>query len=107
MERPFAVAGGGGALYDDPMSRVFGLDAKTSTLRAWFGYTSGSTAMLVLLMALASLLAWARALHAHDVVTIPIELEVQKDEAPPPAPPPPEQPKNETPPAAPPPRAVP
>ncbi len=100
----FATAGGV-AYYDDPMSRVFGLDAKTSGLRAWFGYTSGSTALLGLLMAFASVLAWTRALHAHEEAASAAEFDVQKEEAPPP--PPPEEPKSEAPPEAPPPRAVP
>ena len=41
LPRRAAVAGAALALYDDPMSKVLGLDAKTSTLRRWLGFTPG------------------------------------------------------------------
>ena len=53
--------------YDDPMSKVLGLDAKTSGLGAWSGFTSGSTVLLVGLMALASVVAWMHAAQARRV----------------------------------------
>jgi len=85
--------------YDDPMSRVLGLDAKTSGLMAWFGFTSAGTLLLVWLMALALGVAWWRATHvsaAHDPTE---EVEILRDETPPPAPPVVDEPKPE--PAAP------
>jgi len=87
---PFATAGGALALYDDPMSRVLGLDAKTSTWGAWFGFTSGSTAMLVGLMALTSVAAWYHSMHGELAASSPEEIDVVKEEAPPPPPPEPE-----------------
>ncbi len=103
---PFATAEGALALYDDPMSKVLGLDAKTSTLSAWFGFTSGSTLFLVGLMALTSVVAWYQSLHAHVDATPADEIDVIKEDPPPPPSPPPEpeQPKPE-PVVAPPPRA--
>jgi protein TonB len=82
-----APAGGPASLYDDPMSKVLGLDAKTSTWGAWFGFTSGSTLLLVGLMALTSVVAWLHAIHARNAAAAtPEEIEVMKDEAPPPPP---------------------
>ena len=102
---PFATAGGALALYDDPMSKVLGLDAKTSTLGAWFGFTSGSTLLLVALMALTSVVAWIHSMQPRAVGAPPDEIDVIKEDPPPPPPPPePEQVKPE-PVAAPPPRA--
>ncbi len=102
---PFASAGGAMALYDDPMSKVLGLDAKTSTLGAWFGFTSGSTLLLVGLMALTSVVAWIHSMQPRAAGAPPDEIDVIKEDQPPPPPPPePEQPKSE-PVVAPPPRA--
>ncbi len=83
-----ATTAASGDPYDDPMSKVLGLDAKTSTFRAWFGFTSGSTAMLAAFMVLTSALAWMQALRERQAATIPIELDVAREEAPPPPPPP-------------------
>lgn len=80
----FAAAG---VPYDDPMSKVLGLDAKTSGVAAWFGFTSGSTALLVAFAALAMYLAW---LHAHlpqPVASVPDEIDITQDQPPPPPPP--------------------
>ena len=52
-----AFATAGAVPYDDPMSKVLGLDAKTSVLAAWFGFTSAGTVLLVWVMGLALLLA--------------------------------------------------
>jgi protein TonB len=82
-----AAALGSERPYDDPMSKVLGLDAKTSTLRAWFGFTSGSTAMLAAFMVFTSVLAWMQALREREAATIPIEMDVAREEAPPPPPP--------------------
>jgi protein TonB len=77
----FAAAGG--VPYDDPMSRVLGLDAKTSGIGAWFGFTSGGTLLLVGLMALSSIVA-AMHLHAHVAPPVAEEIDIMKEEAPPP-----------------------
>jgi periplasmic protein TonB len=83
--RWLATAGGSAALYDDPMSKVLGLDAKTSTLGAWFGFTSGSTLLLVGLMAMTSVFAW---LHTTRLAAeAPEEIDVMKEDPPPPPPP--------------------
>ncbi len=81
--RSFAAASA--MSYDDPMSRVLGLDAKTSGLGAMLGFTSGGTAMMAALIALASLLAWMRA-TAPEVAEKPAEIEVMRDDPPPPPP---------------------
>lgn len=71
--------------YDDPMSKVFGLDAKTSTWGAWFGFTSGGTAFAAALMALATLVAWIHATNPEKPDK-PEEFEILREETPPPAP---------------------
>jgi protein TonB len=101
----FALASGAGAVYDDPMSKVLGLDAKTSGIAAWFGFTSGSTALLVGFMALATIVTVWREANARAVASVTEEIEVMKDDPPPPPPPAPEQAKAE--PTPPPPRALP
>jgi protein TonB len=97
----FATAGGAPLLYDDPMSKVLGLDAKTSTFGAWFGFTSGSTLLLVALMALTSVVAWLHTVHGLPGAT-PDEIDVMKEDTPLPPPPPEREVKPE--PAAPQPR---
>ncbi|HXN31609.1 MAG TPA: hypothetical protein VN894_07105, partial [Polyangiaceae bacterium] len=99
----FATAGGALALYDDPMSKVLGLDAKTSTWGAWFGFTSGSTLLLVGLMALTSVVAWYHTMHGPFAASAPEEIDVLKEDAPPP-PPQPEREVKPEPAVAPPPR---
>ena len=99
----FAVAGA--VPYDDPMSKVLGLDAKTSGLAAWFGFTSAGTVLLVWLMGLALVVAWWRAAHVSRPLDATEEIEILKDEAPPPPPPPVVEPENKPDPA--PARAVP
>jgi periplasmic protein TonB len=81
----FAMAGVAASSGDDPMSKVLGLDASTSSLGAWFGFTSGSTLLMVGLMALTSVVAW---LHTEGrlAATAPDEIDVMKEEAPPPPP---------------------
>jgi protein TonB len=79
-----ATAGGPAALYDDPMNKVLGLDAKTSTLGAWFGFTSGSTLLLVGLMALTSVVAWLHTVRL--AASVPEEIDVMKEDVPPPTP---------------------
>jgi periplasmic protein TonB len=81
-----SAAGDTGALYDDPLSKVLGLDAKTSGWGAWFGFTSGSTLLLVGLMALTSVVAWIHTAHARAAAEGADEIEVTKEEPPPPPP---------------------
>jgi protein TonB len=99
---PSLVAAGGAPFaYDDPMSKVLGLDAKTSTLRAWFGFTSGGTLLMVGLMALASVVAWVHTMQERTAAATPGEIEVMKEDPPPP-PPPQAEPEAKTEPAPPP-----
>jgi protein TonB len=99
----FAVAGG---VYDDPMDKVLGLDAKTSGLAAWFGFTSGGTLLAAGLLALASVVAWMHTARAA-AAEAPEEIDVVREDPPPPPPAPPEPTQEpEAKPAAPPPRAV-
>jgi protein TonB len=86
----FAAAGGAVSLYDDPMSKVLALDSKTSSLGAWVGFTSGSTLLLVGLMALTSVVAWLHTMHARLAAAATDEIEVMKEDAPPPRQPEPE-----------------
>jgi periplasmic protein TonB len=99
----FATTAGALSLYDDPMRKVLGLDSKTSSLGAWFGFTSGSTLLLAALMALTSVVAWLHTMHARLAASAPDEIEVMREEAPPP---PKAEPETKPEPAAPaPPRA--
>lgn len=101
----FAAAGGvAPAFYDDPMSKVLGLDAKTSSLGAWFGFTSGSTLLLVGLMALTSVVAWIHTMRDRVAASAPEEIEVMKEDTPP-SPPPQAEPDTKPEAVAPPPRA--
>jgi periplasmic protein TonB len=111
-----SLAAAGGAVYDDPMSRVFGLDAKMSGIGAWFGFTSGGTLMLAALMALASVVAWWHTVQAlREAPVAPQEIEVIREEPPPlpavkepePAPEPTAAPPRASPHEAPPPPAAP
>lgn len=94
-----AFAAAGAVPYDDPMSKVLGLDAKTSGLAAWFGFTSAGTLLLVWLMGLALVVAWWRATHLTRPLDATEEIEILKDEAPPPPPPPVMEPENKPDPA--------
>jgi periplasmic protein TonB len=93
----------GAAVYDDPMSKVLGLDAKTSGFAAWFGFTSGSTALLAGLMALASVIAVMHAARARSEALAAEEIEIIKEDPPPP---PPQKEEAKPEPAPPPPRPV-
>jgi outer membrane biosynthesis protein TonB len=85
----FAVDGGV-ATYDDPMSKVLGLDEDTDTVTAWLGYTVGAVALFLGIIVgarvTAAMLAKMDA-GAQAPVAAPQEIEVE--EAPPPPPPPP------------------
>jgi protein TonB len=100
--RPYAVAAG--APYFDPMSKVLGLDAKTSSVTAWFGFTSAGTLALVWLMAMALVVAWWRNAHATIASGPDEQIEILRDDPPPPPPPLPQETKVE-PAVAPPPKA--
>jgi periplasmic protein TonB len=84
---PSLAAVGGAAFYDDPMSKVLGLDSKTRTVAAWFGFTSGSTLLLVAIMALTSVVAWIHTMRERVAASAPEEIEVMKEDTPPPPPP--------------------
>lgn len=94
--------------YDDPMAKVLGLDARTSSARAWFGFTSGGTILMAACLSLASVVAWMHTAKAEKPDK-PDEIDVSEEAPPPPPPPvataePAPEPK---PAAAPPPRAAP
>jgi protein TonB len=100
-----SLAAAGGVPYDDPMSKVLGLDAKTSGVGAWFGFTSGGTLVFAGLIALASVIA-AMQVRTHVNAAPPAEIDIQ-EEAPPPPPPPAETAEPEKPEPAPPAHAAP
>jgi periplasmic protein TonB len=81
-----------GPIWDDPMDRVLGLDAKNSGLAAWFGFTSGGMLLMVALMALVSVVAWVHTVQAR-LESAPEEIEVLREEAPAPPPPTPPEPE--------------
>jgi protein TonB len=99
-----AFAPAGAVPYDDPMSKVLGLDAKVSGLAAWFGFTSAGTLLLVWMMGLAVLVTWWRATHVNSARDATEEIEILKEDTPPPPPPVVEETKPDP---APPPRASP
>jgi protein TonB len=73
-------------LYNDPLARVLRLDAKTSGLGAWLGFTSGGTTLLAVTMGLAGFVGWLHARPALSMQVIP-EIEIANDTPPsPPAP---------------------
>ena len=103
-QRPaLAAAGGAPSLYDDPLSKVLDLDAKTSGAGAWFGFTSGGTLLMIAFMALASVVAWLHRKHEMEAVSAPQEIDIMRDETPPPPPPPTAEPEAKPEPAPPPP----
>jgi protein TonB len=79
-----SFAAAGAAPYDDPMDRVLGLDAKTSGVAAWFGFTSGSTALMAAFGLLAMYMAWVEAHRPRPMATTLSEIEVVREEPPPP-----------------------
>jgi protein TonB len=80
-----------GAAYDDPMSRVLGLDAQSSGPGAWTAYLLGALALLFLLTQSVHVFAALLALtdRAPPAAPAPSEIDVMPEEAPPPPPPPP------------------
>lgn len=104
---PFAALSTDVAVWDDPMSKVLGMDSQVTGVGAWFGFTSGGTLLMVALMALASVVAWMHRAQAQ-VADVPSEVDIMREEAPPPPPPPPTaEPEHKAEPAAPPPRLAP
>jgi periplasmic protein TonB len=101
-----AVTDGAAAFYDDPMSRVLGLDAHSGPL-AWLGYTLAAIALFLGLIVGARvvtlLLESMNPPEAAEVVP-PQEIDVMKEDAPPP-PPVPEATEAKPEPVAPPPAA--
>jgi protein TonB len=89
----FAAAG---MPYDDPMSKVLGLDAKTSSLAAWLGFGSGGTLLFVGLTALVLVVAWWHTVQLHKAASTTEEIEILREEPPPP-PAPTAEPKPEAP----------
>jgi protein TonB len=104
-----AAAGGAPSPYDDPMSRVLGLDSQSSSAIAWLGYGLGAIALMLGLMVAVRIVSLVVAMtdYAPSSVTAPQEIDVE--EAPPPPPPPAALPEPEAKPepAPPPPRANP
>jgi TonB family protein len=83
-----AVADGAAAMmYDDPMSKVLGLDAQTSGPIAWLGYYLGAFALLLGLMVTArvvTLLVESLDTQAQPAQIVTQEIDVVRDEVPPP-----------------------
>lgn len=87
----FALGDGAVAAYDDPMSKVLGLDAQTDSPVAWLVYTLGAIALFLGLMVTARVVAVLLAsidAQPQAAALAPQEIEVMKDEPPPPPPPP-------------------
>ncbi len=97
-----AVADGAvAAMYDDPMSKVLGLDAQTSGPVAWLGYFLGAFALLLGMMVTArvvTLLVESMDAQAAPAQAAPQEIDVVREEPPPPPPAPEETAKPEEPP---------
>ena len=96
-----AVAEGVAIFDDDPMSKVLGLDERTSGPIAWLGYFLGAIALLLGMMVTAR--AVTVLVEKLDAQTQPAqaaaqEIDVMRDEPPPPPPPPEETAKPEEPP---------
>src|SRR5579863_1375636 len=96
-----SFAAAGAVPYDDPMSKVLGLDSQTSGLAAWFGFTSGSTAVFVCFALLTSYMAWVQAHRPQALVALPDEIDIEAPQAPPPPPDPPKEEEEKPQPAAP------
>jgi protein TonB len=97
------MAEGAAAMFDDdPLSKVLGLDERTSGPVAWLGYFLGAFALLLGMSVTARSVTLL--LERIDAQTRPAqaaaqEIEVMRDEPPPPPPPPVETAKPEEPPA--------
>jgi periplasmic protein TonB len=105
-----AIAGGVPYPYDDPMSKVLGLDSQTSGPVAWLVYLVGAVALLLGLMVSAR--AVTLLLASMNDATKPTEgvtqeIEVMKEDPPPPPPPAPTEEAKPEPAPPPPARAIP
>jgi periplasmic protein TonB len=99
----FALGDGAAAAYDDPMSKVLGLDAQTDSPAAWLAYMLGAIALFLGLMVTARAVAVLLAsldVQPQAAALAPQEIDVVKDEPPPPPPEPTAPPEPEPPPAA-------
>jgi protein TonB len=87
---PLAGADGTVMVFDDPLTKVLGLDAQTSGAAAWIRYYVGALLLLFLLSVAAQTVT--RLLAATNVAAAapPQEIDVVVDEPPPPPPPEPE-----------------
>ncbi len=85
-----ALATGDGTVmvFDDPMTKVLGLDAQTSGPAAWIGYYVGALLLMFLLSASAQGITRLVAETNVTAAVPPQEIEVVVDEPPPPPPPP-------------------
>ncbi len=101
-----AVAHGTPYPYDDPMSKVLGLDAQTTGPLAWVAYMLGALALLLGLMVTARVVSLFLA-SMNDATnrteSIVQEIEVVRDDPPPPPPPAPAETEAKPEPAPPPP----
>jgi periplasmic protein TonB len=114
VRAPLGLALADGALvYDDPMSKVLGLDAQSSSPVAWLGYYLGALTLLLGMMVTARVVTVVLESMNREAVPAqiaPQEIEVMRDEPPPPPPPAPEpeaKPEEAPPPPAPVAKAVP
>jgi protein TonB len=86
-----ALALADGVAYDDPMSKVLGLDAQATSATAWLGYTLGAFALLLGMMVTArvvTVILESMNAQAAPPPVAPQEIDVMRDEPPPPPPPP-------------------
>jgi len=95
-----------GAPYDDPMSRVLGLDSQASGTTRWIAYFLGALALMQGFMVSARAIAQIAAMNTKVAPAQALqEIQVIREEPPPPPPPPAAEPAKPEP--APPPRAIP
>jgi protein TonB len=95
-----AAADGTVMVFDDPMTKILGLDSQTSGPGAWLAYYVAAIALLIGLSAAAQ--GVTRLIAETDMAppaSMPQEIDVMRDEPPPPPPPPAEEPKAEPTPA--------
>jgi protein TonB len=86
----FAMSDGAAAAYDDPMSKVLGLDAQTDSPTAWLIYTLGAIALFLGLMVSARVVAVLLARMDTQPLAAPsAPQEIEVEEPPPPPLPPP------------------
>lgn len=86
--RPLAGADGTVMVFDDPLTKVLGLDAQTSGAAAWIRYYIGALLLLFGLSVAAQTVTRLLAATNVAVAAPPQEIDVVVDEPPPPPPPP-------------------